>query len=929
MNRLEFLRHTLPSHGIFCAVAIAKGKAQQTFVNTIEEIDAWSEQQPALGKDAYFSLATYKTNERFIKNTELFKSLWVDLDVGKGTDYPSQLEAMIALKNFVHSTGLPKPTVVSSGFGLHIYWSFIEVADYNGWYPLAKGLVAKTIALGFSIKDRGLTTDGARILRIPETTNFKGGLEADVKLLHAGTLAPIAQYQSLLQETEMSLMDKLELAGGTNNVLNETTRALLGNTVHKFSIIMRKSLVGKGCAHMAHVYNNADEISEPHWRAALSIARYCTDNETAIHKISNRHSEYDPAETERKAQGCEAPQLCSTFETCAPALCEGCIHKGKIKTPISLGKDILEALPSDNIITSVSPDLGRIDIEIPAYPFPYFRGPNGGVYIKKPLEDMDAEEEDKNLVYENDLYVVGRRTDPDAGEVIHLRLIRPHDGVSDFIAPLATVTAGDKCRDMLSKQGVAANTNQMKGLSNYLVTWTKHLQNTSKAELVRTQFGWSEGDKSFVIGSREFTKNAAPRYSPPSETTENIVPMYSKMGCLEEWSRVANSYALKGNEVRAFGLFLSLGAPMFKFFSLGGAIVHLTNASSGVGKSTIQKVACSVWGHPDLTMLVKDDTMLSKYQRMGVVNNMILCMDEVTNMKPDAVSDFAFGVTNGRGRNRQQAAANAERVNKTKWSLPCITSGNNSLHEVLQTDKADPEGEKLRVLEIEVVRSDTLTKQETDQLFSVDLMENYGLAGEVMMQYVLDNYDECRTELAQIQIDFDRAANLKQPERYYSALCATAMWGGKVANDLGLVNIPVKPVFDRMVRHLNKKSNAGLESQYERMASFLGAFLSEHIQNQLIINSAPSAIEGMLTMPMETPRGPLAIRREPDANRAYIISATLKSWCAKKQVSYTTMIEELTNGGLILEVTKVRMSAGTPQDSPGVLALVLDSTKIV
>ena len=927
MNRLEFLRHVLPPTGIFCAVAISKGKAQQSFFESIEEIDAWSEHQPALGKDAYFSLATYKNKERFIKNTDRFKGLWLDLDCGPKTDYPTQLEAMLALKKFIYDTGLPRPTVISSGYGIHVHFNFIEDCDYNTWHPLATGLKERVVACGFSIKDLGLTTDAVRILRIPETTNFKGGLEADVKLLHAGVLAPIAEYQKLLPLATLSLMDKLELSAGTNSILNETTRALLGNTVHKFSIIMRKSLVGKGCAHMAHIYNNPDEISEPHWRAGLSIAQYCTDAETAIHKISNRHSDYDPVETEDKARRCESPQLCSTFDTCLPSLCEGCSYKGKIKTPISLGKDILEAMPSDNIITSVSPDLGRIDIEIPTYPFPYFRGTNGGVYIKKPLDDADDGEDDKSLIYENDLYVVGRRTDPDAGEIIHLRLIRPMDGISDFIAPLATVTAGDKCRDLLSKQGVAANTNQMKGLSNYLVTWTKHLQNTTKAELVRTQFGWSTGDKSFVIGSREFTKNMPPRYSPPSETTESIVPMYSKSGTLEEWSKVANTYALAGNEIRAFGLFLSLGAPMFKFFALGGAIVHLTNASSGVGKSTIQKVANSVWGNPDTTMLVKDDTMLSKYQRMGVVNNMILCMDEVTNMKPEAVSDFAFGITNGRGRNRQQAAANAERVNKTTWSLPCITSGNNSLHEVLQIDKADPEGEKLRVLELEVVRSDGLSKAETDKIFSQDLMENYGLAGEVMMQYVLDNYDECKAELQQTRLDFDVAAKISQPDRYYSALIATALWGGKVANDLGLVNIPVKPVFDRMVMHLNKNHKPDDGSPQARSESFLGMFLSEHIQNQLIINSK-SPIEGMFALPIESPRGPLVIRREPDTNRAYVISNSLKAWCAKKQVSYSGMIDDLTASGLLIAIDRVKMSAGTPQDSPSVLALVLDATKI-
>jgi hypothetical protein len=102
----------------------------------------------------------------------------------------------------------------------------------------------------------------------------------------------------------------------------------------------------------------------------------------------------------------------------------------------------------------------------------------------------------------------------------------------------------------------------------------------------------------------------------------------------------------------------------------------------------------------------------------------------------------------------------------------------------------------------------------------------------------------------------------------------------------------------------------------------------EHIQNQLIINQKAPSIEGMLSVPIETPRGPLAIRREPDVKRAYIISSVLKSWCAKKQISYSCMTDDLTTMGVLLDVSRIRMSAGTPQDSPAVLALVLDASKI-
>lgn len=928
MNRIDFFNKVVAQGGLYCAVGIINKRTTQVFFNTFEEVEVWADEQTKAGVDAYFAVATYHSNiSRSAKNVNLFKSLWVDLDIGKGTAYETQVTGISALKDFCKASNLPKPTIVSSGYGLHIYWSFTEAVDYNEWKPLATALVDRMIAEKFQVKDMGITTDGARILRVPQTKNFKRGDAVDVELIAVSPSNPIQLFRDALTPRDiLTPLAQAELAA-SNVTLNDTTRALLGNIIYKFSRVMHKSLSGSGCAQMANIYLNQNDIPEPLWRAGLSIAQFCVDKETAIHKISCAHDEYNPAETERKAWLIKGPHLCETFATINPELCVGCKHAGNITTPLMLGRDILEASPSDNLITAESKELGTIDIEIPKYPYPYTRGPNGGVYVKSVLDSGDGEETDKTLVYENDFYVVGRRSDPNDGEVLHMRLIRPHDGVSDFIAPLATVTAGDKCRELLSHKGIAAHTNQMKLIMAYLVAWTKHLQNTTKAEHVRVQFGWNSDNTSFVVGAREMTKASSPKYSPPSATTQEAAKVYTKEGSLEAWSNVVNTYGLPGNEVRAFALFLSLGAPMFKVFSLGGAMLHLTNASSGVGKSTIQYVANSVWGHPTKTMLVNDDKILAKYQRMGIIQNLILCIDELTNLPADEISDLAFGITNGRGRNRMSSSANIERINNTTWSMPCITSGNNSLHEVLQTLKADPEGEILRILELEVVRADSLTKQQSDQLFSRDLVNNYGHAGDIIAQAILDNYEDSVNDLFECQRQFDMKANLFQRDRYYSALVATAIFGGKLANELGIINIPVEPVIDYLVKKVGHARKVE-KVQEEKASANLGLFMSEHMQNQLVINNKAPTVPGALSVPIETPRGALVIRREPDTHRAYIIASVMKSWCAKKQISYKCMVADLKKIGVLIDTSKVRMSAGTVQDSPAVMALVIDTTQM-
>ena len=104
------------------------------------------------------------------------------------------------------------------------------------------------------------------------------------------------------------------------------------------------------------------------------------------------------------------------------------MHWDKITSPISLGKSIKKAPASK---------------DIPLYPEPYFRGANGGVYLR--FKDKDNNEEDK-LIYQNDLYVIKRIMDVEMGEAIVMRLHLPRDGVREFTVPLTSVTSREELR---------------------------------------------------------------------------------------------------------------------------------------------------------------------------------------------------------------------------------------------------------------------------------------------------------------------------------------------------------------------------------------------------------------------------------------------------------------------------------------------------
>ena len=47
---------------------------------------------------------------------------------------------------------------------------------------------------------------------------------------------------------------------------------------------------------------NQQDISEPLWRAGLSIAKFCNDADKAVHKMSERHPEYSEHLTDEKVE---------------------------------------------------------------------------------------------------------------------------------------------------------------------------------------------------------------------------------------------------------------------------------------------------------------------------------------------------------------------------------------------------------------------------------------------------------------------------------------------------------------------------------------------------------------------------------------------------------------------------------------------------
>jgi len=111
------------------------------------------------------------------------RAVWLDVDVKADKGYPSLEAAVIAVDKFRRSTNLGAPSaIVGSGGGLHVYWAYSDNLTTADWQRRANGLRALAYQHGL-ICDYGVTTDAARILRVPGTRNFKFDPPQYVRLL--------------------------------------------------------------------------------------------------------------------------------------------------------------------------------------------------------------------------------------------------------------------------------------------------------------------------------------------------------------------------------------------------------------------------------------------------------------------------------------------------------------------------------------------------------------------------------------------------------------------------------------------------------------------------------------------------------------------------------------------------------------------------
>jgi hypothetical protein len=362
-----FLSLILPQEGPYAAFIVKKDATRKyvDFASSIQELWHIIQVADTAGHTAYHACASYKEARydpkgtppaqrrygRTKHNARCARAFWLDVDAGSDKPYSDWNAAARAVEQFCQTTGLPRPVIVLSGAGTHVYWPLVETLLPEIWQRYAFGL--KTLCKKYGLQaDPVRTADITSVLRTPGTHHRKSG----TRLVQCSKLVgpyDLTQFEFLLSVSSdasnptsdgpRSIEDEL---GPLPPHLKSRPRPYEGVNERLFRNLSKTfepsfaEPIAERCEQIRALRDSKGKISEPKWYACLGVLAFAEDGEQLAHEWSSGDERYTIEETRERldrARQLSGATTCTRFHQLDSEVCERCAWWGKIKSPIVLG----------------------------------------------------------------------------------------------------------------------------------------------------------------------------------------------------------------------------------------------------------------------------------------------------------------------------------------------------------------------------------------------------------------------------------------------------------------------------------------------------------------------------------------------------------------------------------------------------------------
>jgi len=879
-----------------------------------------------------------KRKYRVPENRAKARSFWLDIDCGEdkvGKGYATQKDAARAVLLFASQIGWPVPMLVSSGYGLHCYWPLETDISADEWVAVAKDLKAAVAHFGL-LADPSRTADFASILRPVGSTNRKRGSKS-VKLLRDAAPCDFDRLRSSLSNAIKAHGIKTPIPTSLNEEL--TTHL---EDYPKFDV--SGNLIAEHCRQAAIMRDTQGDVSYEHWFGVLGLLKFCVDGNDLAEKWTARrgdtgHTSFDWKE---KLESWKyGPTTCERFQSCNPAACDSCQYKGKIKSPIVLGRVI--PTTQEQVVQTRGEDGAAESVVVPALPQGYLWDRK---HMVRSIVNKDGVVE-PHAFCANLFYPTMRIKREDGTFNIGIRMHLPDNRTRDFEVPFEALASQTDMLRWLAKYELIQSNHKDAGL--HMMAYLRDSMEKLKREVEEintlTTFGWKYNLQAFLIGDRLYHKDGTVRrvlLGGYAAGKKHLFP--APIGTVQGYAAPLNFiYNRKGLEPLQYALCSGWGSLLSVFCedTYKGLMFSLYSGRSGTGKSTVCYNSLYAFGNAEL-MTKKSEDMGTKnelYAFIGTLNNIPMLFDELTKIEPEALSALAYRISLGEERGRLKNTAQGTRfADSATWRMSPFVTSNRDLHSLLAMTQANAEAEAVRVVQIclDDFNIPELRGAELQafQMACDQIKLNAGAAGDAMIRYCVTHVDELYARMREKVTML--AEHISEPKfRFYRNHAACTLVMAEIAKQLDIIEFNIDALTEFSVETMHKLRTVVSETTattpeeaYARMLSALASRIivtSEYRDNRH--GSGP-----------ETPRRPVTGEvagrfiasppgsKDPYRGRLMLSIKEAREWCTKNRIDFNTILGYLrTKGALIHDSEKLRLTRGTDMAGGQTRCVVIDT----
>ncbi len=765
-------------------------------------------------KEVYFCLSTQSQTGKIIgghpvaarlkQNATFLKAVWLDIDIKKDPKhYGTITEALEALTAFTAAASLPPPTaLVLSGYGLHVYWVSDRALTPQEWRPYAEGLKEEAIKFGLKC-DAGLTTDEARVLRVPGTYNNKQLPPRPVRLAHLGNnynfgvdLVCLGSYSVPVVAAAVTpptafVFDasKFPLNGMAQafSMLNPQADSLANGLGRNQDLPLKINEVIQKCEHFQHTAaTQGRDCTEPLWNLTLLASTWFEDGREVAHYLSKGHPGYSQGETDAKyndkltrvAGGTGWPS-CKAFEG-AGATCQPCPFYGRLRSPLNLAE---RATAPGVVVQPAAPPPANLSLPV-GYTVQTDPGPTQGCICKIAQKTVDGVTTETLAPL-----FMSKIRDPRAQRGVRKFMFECSlDGGTwgevtlkevDFATEQSLVVA-------LRQHGCKPYPENQRGLVQFMTAWTAKLDEAKK-RLNTISFGWlrkEEGGEmpiGFAYGGRVVMAGLPEQYS--GFTDIQVEQAYKPRGEAQPWLDAFKVVTDQNRPANEAIIAVSFAAPLMFATGLYNGVFCAWSPEAGTHKSTGIYIGGAVWANPNLSRIRQISSQKGILRKVGHIKNLPVYLDEVCEVSAmDEVRKLINLLTEGADGDKMKQ--NREFYEMESWQTLMLVGSNQSLVENITRNVTGTDAKLQRVFEFRVPKYPASHDPNYVTKLINSLDYNYGHMGLKYSTLLGSDPPGIDKFVRDLHDDFNKQVNFQTEERFRSAMAVCTYAGAALANTL-------------------------------------------------------------------------------------------------------------------------------------------------